>query len=181
MYFGSHAALYRALRLQIQGYIVIWWNKWNRGRFLRRGKGLRRSTCAVFGGTQVERKWNSRLSVPSAFRLRDSCFHGSGTRKSEAWQGFSGFCSTWDTFCGYKRRSGVARQQICLRQIAFVPNAGRHIAVPTGCRRADVGIGPYGVCVCSSSAAQPSVTSRQVASKLPVYQGSATSSPGRSV
>lgn len=74
---------------------------------MRRCKGLRRSTYAFFGGTQVERKRNSRLSVPSAFHLRDSCFHGSGTRKSEAWQGFSGFCSTWDTFCRYKRCSAA--------------------------------------------------------------------------
>ena len=40
--------------------------------------------------------------------------------------------------------------------------------------------GPYGLRVCSIRAAQTSVTSRQVASKSLVYQGSATSSPGRS-
>ncbi len=55
-------------------------------------------------------------------------------------------------------------------------------SVPHGTAFAQIG-GVLRLYSCSVSirAAQPSVTSRQVASKLPVYQGSATSSPGRSV
>ena len=67
-----HFLYQKEMLLQMRGYVVFWWPRWNSPRFLRQGKGLRAFHLASFCRPQVEHKWNRYRLVPPAYHRWDT-------------------------------------------------------------------------------------------------------------